>query len=108
MKTLYNTQTQKAALFTELPYMVDGSPGILPDHIVELEVVKVERPTITDLQKTSMTWVADIPNLEYRQEWTVTDLTEEEALERRNFEADAMDENIPSSLIKKILQQKIE
>lgn len=108
MKTLYNTQTQKAARFTELPYMVDGSPGILPDHIVELEVFKVERPTITDLQKTSMAWVADIQNLEYRQEWTVTDLTDQEIADKRNQEADFIDNQVPSMIVKELMRQQVE
>ena len=76
--TLYNTTTSEAGVIRKEPYMVDGKPGILPDHLVELPAIETERPQITDTQKLKNSWVADLENMEYRQEWEVIEKTKEE------------------------------
>ena len=77
MKTIYNTNTSKAGVFSQ-PYTVDGIPGTLPSHLIELEVIEADRPEITDTQKVSVEWVADLDAKEYRQVWTVSDKTKQE------------------------------
>ena len=77
MKTIYNKSTSKAGVFSQ-PYMVDGNPGTLPSHLIELEVVEADRPEITDTQKVAVEWVADLDAKEYRQVWTVSDKTKQE------------------------------
>jgi len=109
MKTIfYNTLTEELGKARATPYTVDGQPGILPENIIELEVIEAERPVISELETAAMEWVIDLPMNQYRQEWTVRDLTEEEIIQRRNLEADMMDENIPLSLVRQILKKKVE
>ena len=79
MKTIfYNTLTEELGKSMATPYTVDGQPGILPDNIIELEVIEAERPVISELETAAMEWVIDLPMNQYRQEWTVRNLTEEE------------------------------
>src|SRR6056297_3561500 len=76
--TIYNTTTSEAGAIRQEPYTVDGKPGILPDHLVELPVIETERPIITETQKLKNSWVADLENMEYRQEWQIIEKTKEE------------------------------
>jgi len=79
MKTIfYNTTTAKLGKSRATPYTVDGQPGILPDNIIELEVIEAERPVISEMETAAMEWVIDLPMNQYRQEWTIRDLTDEE------------------------------
>lgn len=79
MKTvIYNTTTEEPGAIRSEPYTVDGQPGKLPDHLVELPVIYTERPSITDTQKRKSEWVVDLENMEYRQEWQVIDKTDYE------------------------------
>jgi len=109
MKTIfYNTLTEELGKSMATPYTVDGQPGILPENIIELEVIESDRPVITDTQTAAFQWVVDTELKQYRQEWTIRDLTDEEIAHRRNLEADMLDDTIPTSLIRKILQKKVE
>ena len=76
--TIYNTTTEEAGVIRQEPYTVDGKPGILPDYLVELPVIEAEMPIITETQKLKNSWVADLENMEYRQEWEVIEKTKEE------------------------------
>ena len=76
--TIYNTTTNEAGAIRQEPYTVDGKPGILPDHLVELPAIETERPQITDTQKLKNSWVADLENMEYRQGWEIIEKTKEE------------------------------
>lgn len=109
MKTLYNINTEQHSKFYENPYTVDGQPGILPDEIIELEVIQVPYPTtLTEFQKAEPNWVVDEVNMEYRREWIITDLTPEEIEVKRNLEASISDERMPVELVKKLLAEKVE
>ena len=81
--TIYNTTTEEAGVISPEPYMVDGKPGILPDNLIELPVIETQRPQITETQKLKSSWVADLENMEYRHEWQVIDLTNEEIQSKR-------------------------
>jgi hypothetical protein len=78
MTILYNTTTEKLGNRYDPQYLVDGKPGVLPDHIVELAIVDNPRPETTETQTVSQKWVIDIEQREYRQEWTVRELTKRE------------------------------
>jgi len=79
MKTLlYNIQTNQVGSIRQGEYLVDGKKPKLPSHIVELQVVEQERPSIPDTQKLSAEWVVDLENKEYRQEYTIYEKTKEE------------------------------
>ena len=77
MKTIYNKTTSKAGVFSQ-PYTVDGNPGTLPSHLIELEVIETDRPMATSEQRLEQTWIVDEEQIEYRQEWQLIDLTKEE------------------------------
>ena len=78
MKTvLYNTQTQEVTHHKpEGYYMVDGAqPAPLP-NVVELVVINTPAPVFNPAtHKISSAFVIDVPNLEYRLEYTLTPLT---------------------------------
>ena len=78
MTILYNTTTEKLGQRFNPQYLVDGKPGILPNHIVELAIVETERPLTTETQTASQEWVIDTEQREYRQEWAVIELTKQE------------------------------
>ena len=78
MTILYNTTTEKLGQRYDPQYLVDGKPGKLPDHIVELAIVETERPLTTETQTASQEWVIDTEQREYRHEWTVRELITEE------------------------------
>jgi hypothetical protein len=78
MTILYNTQENKLGQRFDPQYLVDGKPGKLPDHILELAIVDNPRPKITETQTASQEWVIDTEQLEYRQEWAVIELTKQE------------------------------
>ena len=52
--------------------------GQLPTNIIELAIVETEPPKKTDEQRLEQIWIVDEEQREYRQEWTVIDLTKEE------------------------------
>jgi hypothetical protein len=58
--------------------MVDGKPGTLPAHIVELNVIETERPPVTDNEVLTADWVADLEAMEYRQVYSIREKTLEE------------------------------
>lgn len=79
MKTiLYNTTDKKLGHRFTPQYLVDGVAGQLPTNIIELAIVETEPPTATNEQRIEETWIIDEEQREYRQEWTVIDLTKEE------------------------------
>ena len=75
--TIYNIITGKIGSVGE-KYLVDGQQGILPEHLIELEVIEVDRPEITDTQIISINWNIDIENKQYIQEYIIRDKTAEE------------------------------
>ncbi|MFP4018899.1 MAG: hypothetical protein ACLFUH_06585 [Bacteroidales bacterium] len=83
---IYNTDTNEPGPFRKSPYLVDGKPGKLPSHKVELTVVEKDKPTVEDTEIAESKWVADLENKEYRKEWRVRDKTEKElALENWRY-----------------------
>ncbi len=88
MKTLrYNTETGQYTIHTGQYKTMDGRAGAIHPPIVQLEVVEVEKPEYTDLQKISMEYDISINEGEHdlfgtngtaTEVWTVTDKTEQE------------------------------
>lgn len=78
MTILYNTIEDKLGQRFNPQYLVDGKPGKLPSDIIELAIVDNPRPETTETQTVSQKWVIDIEQREYRQEWTVRELTKRE------------------------------
>jgi hypothetical protein len=58
--------------------MVDGKPGTLPAHIVELPVIESERPFVADNEVLTADWVADLEAMEYKQVYSIREKTLEE------------------------------
>ena len=78
MTILYNTQTAKTGQRFNPQYLVDGQPGTLPDYLIELAIVEAERPQTLENEVATSDWIVDTEQREYRQEWTVRELTKEE------------------------------
>lgn len=75
---LYNTHTSKLGQRFTPQYLVDGKPGKLPSHIIELAIVDNPRPETTETETAKSEWVVDVEQREYRREWTVRELTKKE------------------------------
>ena len=76
---LYNTITQQF-LSREFQngYRVDGKKPELPEHIVELEIVIQQRPTITESDNIQQIRTIDLVNNRVVVGWQVTPKSEEE------------------------------
>jgi len=78
MKTiLYDIAKQKliSSIFPD-GYKVDGVSALLPEGIVELEVVESERPDFdSETQRLSSEWVVDLEANQYRLEFYKSDLS---------------------------------
>ena len=75
--TIYNITTGKIGSVGE-KYLVDGQQGILPEHLIELEVIESIKPETLDTQIISINWNIDIENNQYIQEYIIRDKTAEE------------------------------
>lgn len=80
MKTFfYNLETGEKGEFRNEPYTVDGQPGVLPAHLVELTLVEDPYPNYsTETQYVTRKDVLDLSLKEWRIGYTVNDLTQEE------------------------------
>ena len=81
---LYNIQTQqREGPVRNGRYLVDGKPGELPNHIVELEVVKLPDPSYDPANQTlEYRTYADIDGRRWVQETYARDLSEDEKAQR--------------------------
>ena len=87
MTRLYNTQTEQfISREFHNGYRVDGKKPELPDHIVELEIVIQQRPTITESDNIQQIRTIDLENKQVIVGWEVTPKSEEELadLEQEN------------------------
>lgn len=75
---LYNTQTDEAGPMRYGPYLVDGQPGPLPDHIVELTVVTHDMPEVQENQIAEPAININLETKTYNEIWSVRNLTEHE------------------------------
>lgn len=78
MTILYDTQTAKLGPRFNPSYIVDGKPGQLPDYIIELAIVEAPRPVTAQNEAATSEWTIDTDQREYRQEWTIRQLSKEE------------------------------
>lgn len=82
---LYDTIAQKKIGESRIgPYMVDGKPGILPDHIVELTITRPPNPSHDpEIQTIEYREYIDLNNKEYVIESYVRDLSYQEIEDRK-------------------------
>jgi hypothetical protein len=86
MKTfLYNIETQKReGPIRNGRYLVDGKPGVLPEFMVELEIIIVpDLPYDNKTQALVRRQYADLDNKYWIMDTYVRDLTEEEIEDRK-------------------------
>jgi hypothetical protein len=87
MKTfLYDiTTNEKIGPVRNGRYLVDGKPGELPEHIIELEIIKLPDPVYSyETQTIEYREYADIENKLWINESYVRDLSENEILQRKH------------------------
>lgn len=85
MKTfLYNIETEsREGVIREGRYLVDGKPGILPDFLVELEMVTLPDPTHDSATQTiEYREYADIANKKWIKESYIRNLSPAEIQQR--------------------------
>jgi hypothetical protein len=76
MTILYNIQTQQVLGYYPDGYLVNGKPASPNDEdVLELTVVGTSEPTITEFQKLSDTWEANLAELTWTQVWVVINKT---------------------------------
>jgi hypothetical protein len=78
MYTLYNTTTAEHGPLRSTPYTVDGEPGVLPDNMVELTVIRLSPPALTAGQRIEQAITADLDAGTLTFGWSVIDPTEAE------------------------------
>jgi hypothetical protein len=81
---LYNLNTQqREGPIREGHYLVDGQPPVLPDYLVELEIVNYPNPAYDYATQTlEYRAYADLNNLKWVQENYIRNLTQEEIEQR--------------------------
>lgn len=75
--TLYNRHTGEIGKIREGYYLIKGERPVLPEYLVELEVI-YSTHSATPTQVATSGMVVDLELKQYRQEWTVRDMTAEE------------------------------
>jgi hypothetical protein len=88
MKTFfYNIETGEKGEFRDGPYMVDGQPGVLPPHLVEITLIEKRFPDYdTRTQITERIETLDLNKKEFIIDYIVRDLTRQEIEEREDSE----------------------
>jgi hypothetical protein len=81
---LYNKDTQKITYHQPQGfYKVNGERPILPDNVVELTITRAIQPVFDgEIEKLERKEVVDLENREYRTEWDIVPLSEQELLAR--------------------------
>jgi hypothetical protein len=81
---LYNLNTQqREGPIREGRYLVDGQPGVLPDHLVELEITRLPNPPYNyDTETLAYRSYADLVNFKWIEEAYARRLTEKEIEQR--------------------------
>lgn len=82
---LYNLNTQKReGEIREGRYLVDGKPGVLPEFLVELEIVSLPKPSYNyETQTLEYRSYPDLNNFKWVEESYVRDLTSQEIEQRK-------------------------
>lgn len=83
---LYNTETEELGKIINGRYLVDGSPGTLPENMVELEVIVIDPPQHDPrTQIIERREYVDLPNLKFVYEYYSRDLTGAEISEQEQI-----------------------
>jgi len=88
MKTFfYNIDTGEKGEFRDGPYMVDGQPGVLPPHLVEITLIEKPFPNYDSrTQITERVDTLDLVKKEFIIDYIVRDLTTQEIEEIEDSE----------------------
>jgi hypothetical protein len=76
--TLYNKTTAEHGPLRSTPYTVDGEPGVLPDNMVELTVIRLSPPALTAGQRIEQSITADLDDGTLTFGWSVIEPTDDE------------------------------
>jgi hypothetical protein len=88
MKTFfYNINTGEKGEFRDGPYLVDGQPGVLPPHLVEITLIEKPFPNYDSrTQITERVDTLDLVKKEFIIDYIVRDLTTQEIEEIEDSE----------------------
>lgn len=108
MTQLYNTKTKEfiSKIFPN-GYYVDGKKPILPEDIVELEIVDTTVPEVPDNKKLITSRIIDLENNTYTNSYNVVNLTKKEIKDKNNYIASIADSELDAKLIKEFIRGSI-
>lgn len=88
MKTfIYNIETGEKGRFRDEPYTVDGQPGVLPPHLVEITLVENPTPNYDpSIQYLTRVETLDLQKKEFIIDYTISNYTTQELQEMEDSE----------------------